>query len=224
MKNAPNAPRLTGKSLGRPEGSSGSNTRARLLEIAASLFARQGYAELSMAEIAGAAGLTAPAIYNHFDSKDALFIETVCNMYEEIAASFLEAATGGTHWRERLFSILDMAQLVYREDAVLQRLGSVATVKASQGPERFAPILEAKTQVDHIFQDIITDAIKCGDLPSTLDVALAGNLLASMVMNGIGGAAHQRPSQTDFDAMVSAFKTFMSPARVTSRSGALRDG
>ncbi len=212
MTKHPTSPRLTGKSLGRPQGSSGTDTRARLLEIAATLFARQGYSEVSMADIAGAAGLTAPAIYNYFGSKDALFIDTVCNMYEEIAASFLEAAASGTTWRERLSAILEMASQVYREDSVLQRLGTVATIKSSQGPERFALILGAKRQVDQVFHDIIADAVDNGELPQSINRPIAGELLSSLILSGIGGVTHQRPTQNDFDAIVAAFKIFLDPA------------
>ncbi|HET9052263.1 MAG TPA: helix-turn-helix domain-containing protein, partial [Candidatus Dormibacteraeota bacterium] len=50
-------------------------TRSRLLRLAGDLFARRGYAGVSMRDVAVAAGVTKPALYYHFRDKDALFTE-----------------------------------------------------------------------------------------------------------------------------------------------------
>ncbi|MDX1585211.1 MAG: TetR family transcriptional regulator [Balneolaceae bacterium] len=44
-------------------------TRQRIIEAAAELFNRQGYAGTSLSDIIGATGLTKGCIYGHFDSK-----------------------------------------------------------------------------------------------------------------------------------------------------------
>jgi AcrR family transcriptional regulator len=43
-----------------------------ILDVAYPAFARRGYAAVSMAEIAAAAGVTKPILYRYFDSKDGL--------------------------------------------------------------------------------------------------------------------------------------------------------
>lgn len=48
-------------------------TRARLLEAAAALFAAQGFGATSIGEICRAAGYTTGAFYSNFESKDELF-------------------------------------------------------------------------------------------------------------------------------------------------------
>jgi len=48
--------------------------RRRVLDAAAELFVRQGYAGTTLRQIAGAAGIKAGSIYHHFDSKDELFV------------------------------------------------------------------------------------------------------------------------------------------------------
>lgn len=52
-------------------------TRERILAAAERLFALTGFDRVSMPEIAKAAGITAGAIYRHFESKDDLFFEIV---------------------------------------------------------------------------------------------------------------------------------------------------
>jgi len=199
--------RISAKTLGRPEGSSGEATRARLLEVAAALFANGGFSSVTLADIAGAAGLTAPSIYNHFSSKDELFIEVLSNIYEEIATAFRQAAAGSGGWQDRVGRILEAAQLVYREDGTLQRLGGLARQKIDQDPQRFARVAQAKRNVDLVFEEIVAQAVDDGELPSHLDAELGGDLLASMGM--IGSAATlspQRRSANDFRKIVHAFK------------------
>lgn len=57
------------------------DTRERLLELTAALFAEQGFAALSMREIARAAGLTPAALYHHFTDKDALYEAVLSHVY-----------------------------------------------------------------------------------------------------------------------------------------------
>jgi AcrR family transcriptional regulator len=49
------------------------DTRTRLLDGAAEVFAEKGYANASMDDVAAAAGMTKGALYWNFDSKEALF-------------------------------------------------------------------------------------------------------------------------------------------------------
>jgi AcrR family transcriptional regulator len=50
-------------------------TRARLLEVALELFARQGYDATTAAQIAEAAGVTEMTFFRHFPSKSALVVD-----------------------------------------------------------------------------------------------------------------------------------------------------
>ncbi|MFV0425681.1 MAG: TetR/AcrR family transcriptional regulator [Beutenbergiaceae bacterium] len=59
---------------------SGDATRAMILDEAAKMFRCFGYENTSLAMIAEAQNLTAPAIYRHFDSKYGLFAESVTKL------------------------------------------------------------------------------------------------------------------------------------------------
>jgi AcrR family transcriptional regulator len=52
----------------------GPDTRQAILEAAFQLFLEQGYHGTSMRQVAGRAGITPAAIYNHFEGKEALFV------------------------------------------------------------------------------------------------------------------------------------------------------
>jgi AcrR family transcriptional regulator len=51
-----------------------SDTKTRILEIAAEMFARQGYTGTTIADIAGELGTTTAALYYHFPSKQAILV------------------------------------------------------------------------------------------------------------------------------------------------------
>lgn len=49
------------------------DTKQRILDKALELFSAQGYDAVSMGQIAGAVGIKAPSLYNHFPGKQAIF-------------------------------------------------------------------------------------------------------------------------------------------------------
>src|SRR3954467_6925269 len=50
-------------------------TQRRLLDAAREVFGRRGYGSASLEEIAEEAGFSRGALYHHFDSKEALFLD-----------------------------------------------------------------------------------------------------------------------------------------------------
>ncbi len=67
-------------------------TRRRLLSVARELFAREGYAAVSLAEIAEAAAVTKGAVYHNFESKAELFGQVVEQVQGEVADRVAAAA------------------------------------------------------------------------------------------------------------------------------------
>lgn len=69
----------------------GEARRAQLLEVAAQLFARRGYRSTTMDDVAEAAGVTKPLVYQHFSSKRALYLELVDALAFEMLGVLAEA-------------------------------------------------------------------------------------------------------------------------------------
>jgi len=76
--------------------------RLQLLEVARALFADQGFHATSMDEIAEAAGVTKPVLYQHFPSKRALYIELLENTADELLTSLSQATSSVSTGRERV--------------------------------------------------------------------------------------------------------------------------
>jgi AcrR family transcriptional regulator len=65
--------------------------REQLLEVAIDAFAKSGYHSTSMNDVAAAAGVTKPVLYQHFDSKRALYIALLDDVGDRITSAVLEA-------------------------------------------------------------------------------------------------------------------------------------
>lgn len=58
--------------------------RQQILDIAAEEFARAGFHGVSIADLGRACGISGPALYKHFDSKQALLAEMLVSISEEL--------------------------------------------------------------------------------------------------------------------------------------------
>ncbi|WP_192883384.1 TetR/AcrR family transcriptional regulator [Paracidovorax avenae] len=88
-------------------------TRARLLAAARGAFAARGYAQTSMDDFTGEAGLTRGALYHHFGSKEGLLAAVIEQIEAEVGER-LRAVSGAapTPWegfRRRCRTYLELA-------------------------------------------------------------------------------------------------------------------
>lgn len=76
--------------------------RSQLLEVALERFAAGGYHETSMEEIAEAAGVTKPVLYQHFSSKQDLFRELLETEGRDLLREVQTRAAAQTHPYQRV--------------------------------------------------------------------------------------------------------------------------
>lgn len=74
--------------MARIAGAVGKETASRAREAALGLFARHGYAAVSMREIACEVGVGAGALYNHFATKQDLLVELMTDHMEALLAAW----------------------------------------------------------------------------------------------------------------------------------------
>jgi AcrR family transcriptional regulator len=79
----------------------GEQTKARLLTEARDLYLEEGFARFSLREVARRAGVSAAAVYRHYDGKEAL-LRQVCAEGFRIFSSYLLRALSGASPRERM--------------------------------------------------------------------------------------------------------------------------
>jgi AcrR family transcriptional regulator len=76
--------------------------RQQLLAVACELFARTGFHDTAMDDIAEAAGVTKPVLYQHFPSKRALYVELLEETGRQLLSTLAEATARAGSLRERV--------------------------------------------------------------------------------------------------------------------------
>jgi AcrR family transcriptional regulator len=98
------------------------STRDRLLDAALELFARQGYAATSVAEIQEAAGLSpgSGALYKHFQSKNALLIDATQHDRTRPADIREALRKGATRIWDVIETNADLLRVMFREPEAIE--------------------------------------------------------------------------------------------------------
>ena len=101
---APRAPYdgLTGTNL-----SDVTSRRQQILDIAAELFAARGFHGVSVAELGSACGISGPALYKHFESKDAMLAEMLVSISETLLAEGRSRVAGADGARAALEALVE---------------------------------------------------------------------------------------------------------------------
>lgn len=81
--------------------------RQQILDIAAELFAQRGFHGVSVADLGAACGITGPALYKHFPSKDAVLAEMLVSISHALLTEGRVRVQHADGPREALFALID---------------------------------------------------------------------------------------------------------------------
>jgi AcrR family transcriptional regulator len=81
--------------------------RQQLLETAADLFAQRGFHGVSVTELGAACGISGPALYKHFSSKEALLAEMLVSISERLLAEGRARVAASAGPADALGSLVD---------------------------------------------------------------------------------------------------------------------
>lgn len=126
--------------------------RAQLLSVATSRFGERGYHPTSMDDIAEAAGVTKPVLYQHFSSKEDLYISVIQQvgevLRERIDGFAFEGATTYDRVREGIdvfFGVFDensnMLKLFFGSEYVTENVQEEVTRATSRAAESVGTLL-----------------------------------------------------------------------------------
>jgi AcrR family transcriptional regulator len=168
-------------------------TRRRLLDAAATVFAKRGFAAASLDEIAEEAGLTKGAVYSNFWNKEDLVLAVL----EERFDRHLEEVVGQVDFESGLEEQARSSSVAYmtrsERDRWLLLLDLEFLVHSARNPE-----LSARTQVRHremlaTMTNVIASSAEQGDLPLPLPAEQF-----AVVSNALGfGLAIERMQNPD---------------------------
>lgn len=81
--------------------------RAQILDVAARLFAERGFHGVSVGDIGKAVGVSGPALYKHFDSKDAVLAEMLVAISERLLGEGRARVAAASTPDDALASLVD---------------------------------------------------------------------------------------------------------------------
>jgi AcrR family transcriptional regulator len=81
--------------------------RDQILATAAELFAQRGYHGVSVADLGAACGISGPALYKHFSSKQAMLAEMLVSISEELLSEGRRRAAEAPDPRAALAALVD---------------------------------------------------------------------------------------------------------------------
>lgn len=81
--------------------------REQILETAAELFAARGFHGVSVADLGAACGISGPALYKHFPSKDSMLAEMLVNISEHLLDGGQKRVANATDPRSALQDLID---------------------------------------------------------------------------------------------------------------------
>jgi AcrR family transcriptional regulator len=171
----------------RPGGRVPREVREReMLEIAGALFAARGYHDVSMEEVARAAGVTKPMVYAYFDSKEGLFLACV----EGAAGQLIETLERETSaslppevrlWRG-LLAVFDFIEENREAWAVLY----------PHGPQSGAPFSAGAQKANEAMAGLLARLLRDAAVAEGVDPALAaetGAPFAHALVGAVEGVA-----------------------------------
>lgn len=153
-------------------------TRQRILDAAAKVLSRNGYAGTRLSDVAGAADLQSPAIYRYFSSREDLIEEVMTvghKRFLEHVPSVLDALPPETTALDRV-----LAAVAAHIEVVLalSDYATASTRNMSQLPENMrAGQHELRREYGAIWRELLADAQRAGQLCPDVDLRAAQGLI-----------------------------------------------
>jgi AcrR family transcriptional regulator len=135
--------------------------RQQLYTVALELFAQRGYRATTMDDIAEAAGVTKPLLYQHFSSKRALYLELVDSIAQDLLSAIREAVMRADGPRQQVelgfaayFRLVvsreaEFLLLYGRDHADDMELGRALRAVEDAIAEAIDPLIAAGLEADH---------------------------------------------------------------------------
>ncbi|HEX4702129.1 MAG TPA: TetR/AcrR family transcriptional regulator [Pseudonocardiaceae bacterium] len=147
----------------------GSERRAELLALAATMFAERGFVSTTVRDIADAAGILSGSLYHHFDSKDSMVDEILRGFLDELFGSYREIIAGGLDPKATLRAVVVASfECIDRRHAEVAIFQNESKYLAQF--ERFGYLADRNVEFRKLWIGLIEEGVRAGVFRSGLDV------------------------------------------------------
>ncbi len=165
--------------------------REQLLHTAVAVFAEHGFHATSMNDVAEAAGVTKPVLYQHFSSKRELFIELLADIGAELRETIAKATTDASGPRQQ---IEDGFRAYFRY--VDEQTDSFKVLFGS-GARRDPEFASFARNVEESIAEAIAELIVIGGQPVSHGLMLAHSIVGMTEAASRYWLAHDREPDVD---------------------------
>lgn len=158
-------------------------TRERLINRAAELFARHGFAPIGLDRIISDVGVTKTTFYNHFASKDDLVIAVLAHQHEIETTELLsdiETRAGADH-RARILAFFDVFHDWFHDP---EFNGCIFMNAASEYPIETDPVHKAAVHHGDELQRLITEECRAAGIGEA-DAPSIGSQITLLLMGAL---------------------------------------
>jgi len=205
-----------GRSPGRPRAGEGVDTRAALLRSALDLFATRGYAGVTVGEIADAAEVTVPVIYQRFGSKADLFIAVAEDAYDRGLRHLQSAISGISSFDAAIDAILDAIASMNKLDRHTTAMVLIVPAEARRYEELSAQLRSSLDRLGDFFDDIAKLAPP--ELAATPRARRDLSRALISVCGGLASVAMVIDEAGDYERVVGAMRSLFGARRRTLMS------
>lgn len=156
--------------------------RRRIIETATMEFAKKGYHDASISNIASKSGISVGSIYKYFDNKQDLFLTIVDHSISRMEKLLLGLAKEDEDVIIKVEKILREIISASREDGILIKLyNSMTAVNDKKLARQFAVEMESMTA--EIYIEAIKEGQKSGEIRKDIDPRVAAFLIDDLFMS-----------------------------------------
>ena len=149
------------------------HVRTRLLNAAVRVFDRKGYAAASVREVAEIAGVTKPAVYYHFGSKEGLLLAILHQAERQLTRTLEQAVLRPGSARDRILALCEDVYALFGQHVPLARVAHAVFLGPPDGAPPFdVTVFEVKFR--RAIESIVEAGVASGEVRpvATEDVAL----------------------------------------------------
>ena len=150
------------------------HVRTRLLNAAVRVFDRKGYAGASVREIAEMAGVTKPAVYYHFGSKEGLLMAILEQAKRDVDEAIGRAVARTGTARQRILGLCEDVYALFGQNVPIARVAHAVFLGPPDGAPPFdVTVFEARFR--GALEQIASDGVAAGEVRNGTvgDIALA---------------------------------------------------
>jgi len=157
--------------------------RKRILDSAIKVFAKTGYSDARMQDVAKKAGVSHGTVYVYFKSKDALFT----SIFQEILGELIQYI--GSEIQKEDNAEAKLRRMILMQLDIIEENPDLTKLILIEFPRSGNFLNDSNTDVLSKYIDLISDVLKQGIDEGIFSVSVRADITATMIYAGIQGIA-----------------------------------